>query len=124
MISILEKNRWLAIVLTIVCAFLIFYISSITFPTGSGKPSQVATIYHFTAFSYLTLFLVISLTKGKPSKSLIIIGILLAIIYGILDEIHQLFVPGRFASNKDVLIDSFGIILTALAYSNWTNRKI
>lgn len=83
----------------------------------------MSVIYHFTAFSYLTLFLLISLTKGKPSKSLIIVGILLAIIYGILDEIHQAFVPGRFPSHNDIIVNSFGIILTGLAYSNWTNRK-
>ncbi len=46
-------------------------------------------------------------------------GIILAIIYGISDEIHQLFVPGRFASTKDILINSFGILLTSLAYSNY-----
>ena len=122
MINLLEKNRWLAVILTILSALLIFLISSLTF-TGTGKPSPIAIIYHFTAFSYLTLFLVISLTKGKPNKSLIIIGILIAIIYGILDEFHQSFVPGRFASNKDILVNSFGIILTALAYSNWTSRN-
>lgn len=121
MINLLEKNRWLAIILTIICAFLIFYISSLTF-TGTGSKSQIAVIYHFTAFSYLTLFLLISLTKGNPNKSLIVIGILLAIIYGILDEFHQSFVPGRFASDTDLLINSFGIILTGLAYSNWTNH--
>jgi len=122
MINLLEKNRGIAVILTLICTFLIYFISSINF-TGTGNPSPMATIYHFTAFSYLTLFLLISLTKGKPNKSLIIIGILLSIIYGILDEIHQLFVPGRFVSNKDILINSSGIILTAFAYSNWTNRK-
>jgi VanZ family protein len=121
-IQLLEKNRWLAIILTIISAFLIYFISSLTF-TGTGSTSQIAVIYHFTAFSYLTLFLVISLTRGKPSKSLIIIAMLITLIYGILDEIHQSFVPGRFASHKDILINSFGIILTGLAYSNWTNRS-
>ena len=123
MIKILEKNRGIAVILTLICAIIIFKVSSLTF-TGTGKPSPIAVIYHFTAFSYLTLFLLISLTKGKPNKSLIIIGILIALIYGILDEIHQSFVPGRLASHKDILVNSFGIILTGLAYSNWTNRKI
>ena len=119
MIKILEKNRWLAIILTLISASLIFYISSITFPAGDDSLGIYEIIYHFTAFSYLTLFLLISLTKGKPNKPLIIMGIIFAIIYGISDEIHQLFVPGRFASTKDILINSFGILLTSLAYSNY-----
>lgn len=119
MIKILEKNRWLAIILTLISASLIFYISSMTFPAGGGSSGPYAIIYHLTAFSYLTLFLLISLTKGKPNKPLIIMGIILAIIYGISDEIHQLFVPGRFASIKDIIINSFGILLTSLAYSNY-----
>jgi hypothetical protein len=119
MIKILEENRWLAIILTLISASLIFYISSITFSVVGSSSGLYAIIYHFTAFSYLTLFLLISLTKGKPNKPLIIMGITLAIIYGISDEIHQLFVPGRFASIKDIIINSFGILLTSLAYSNY-----
>ncbi len=119
MIKILEKNRWLAIILTLISASLIFYISSMTFPAGDDSLGIYEIIYHLTAFSYLTLFLLISLTKGKPNKPLIIMGIILAIIYGISDEIHQLFVPGRFASIKDIIINSFGILLTSLAYSNY-----
>jgi hypothetical protein len=119
MIKILEENRWLAIILTLISASLIFYISSITFSVVGSSSGLYAIIYHFTAFSYLTLFLLISLTKGKPNKPIIIMGIILAIIYGISDEIHQLFVPGRFASIKDIIINSFGILLTSLAYSNY-----
>lgn len=119
MIKILEENRWLAIILTLISASLIFYISSITFSVVGSSSGPYAIIYHFTAFSYLTLFLLISLTKGKPNKPIIIMGIILAIIYGISDEIHQLFVPGRFASIKDIIINSFGILLTSLAYSNY-----
>jgi ABC-type enterochelin transport system permease subunit len=119
MIKILEENRWLAIILTLISASLIFYISSITFPAGDDSLGIYAIIYHFTAFSYLTLFLLISLTKGKLNKPLIIMGIILTLIYGISDEVHQLFVPGRFASIKDIIINSFGILLTSLAYSNY-----
>ena len=121
MIQLLEKNRWLAILLTVISALIIFYASTLTF-TGTGGKGPISIIYHFTAFSYLTLFLVISLTEGKPNRSLIVIGILIALIYGILDEIHQSFVPGRVAATTDLLINSFGIILTGLAYSNWTNK--
>ncbi|MEK6914139.1 MAG: VanZ family protein [Nanoarchaeota archaeon] len=118
MIYIFEKNRGVSIIITLMISLIIFYVSSLSFTAGGGK-SSVAVIYHFTAFSYLSLFLLISLTKGKLNKSLIILGIILVIIYGITDEIHQLFVSGRFFSIKDILTDSFGSIITGLAYMNY-----
>jgi len=120
MINILEKSRWLSSILTFVCFILIFYFSSLTFQ-GTGGKSAIATIYHFTAFSYLTLFLLISLTQGKRN-SYILIGMFIAIIYGITDELHQLLVPGRFFSIGDILVDALGIFLTGISYSNYCRK--
>lgn len=79
-------------------------------------------IYHFTAFSYLTLFLLISLTEGKQNSLLIILGILIVVIYGITDEFHQFLVPGRSSSINDFLIDSLAVVLTGIAYNNYIRR--
>ena len=80
-------------------------------------------VYHFTAFSYLSLFLLISMTKGKPKRNLIILGLIIAILYGISDEIHQHFVPGRESSLKDILVNSVAILITGIAYSNYCMKK-
>ncbi len=123
MISWFEKNRGISLVITVIIAIIIFYISSLTFPAGRGT-GYLSYVYHFTAFSYLVLFLLISLTKGNPTKNLMIIGIILVIIYGILDEIHQYFIPGRYFSIKDILINSIGILIASMAYFNYIkNRK-
>lgn len=122
MISWFEKNRGISWIITIIMAIIIFYASSLTF-SGVGKTSYMSYIYHFTAFSYLSLFLLISLTKGKPIKNLIILGIILAIIYGISDEIHQYFVPGRQSALKDILVNSIGIFITGIAYTNHCRKK-
>lgn len=37
-------------------------------------------------------------------------------LYGITDEIHQLFVPGRSGQVKDVIIDGAGSIVGILVY--------
>jgi len=123
MIGWFEKNRGISITIVIVMAVIIFYVSSLTFSGEVGKTSYISYIYHFTAFSYLSLFLLISLTKGKPTKNLIIIGILLAIIYGISDEIHQNFVPGRQSALKDILVNSIGIFITSIAYISYCKKK-
>ena len=40
-----------------------------------------------------------------------ILTIVFGTLYGVSDEVHQLFVPGRGAMVKDVLIDSAGAIV-------------
>ena len=118
MISWLEKHYKISLAITLIIAITIFYISSLTFEPGppSTKTDLKPIIYHILAFFGLTFFLLISLTKGKY-KSLIFPAILLAIIYGISDEIHQLFVPGRNGSLKDVLLDTTGIIFATIIYT-------
>ena len=54
----------------------------------------------------------------NPIKHPLAISILLSFLYAITDEIHQIFVPGRSAQFRDVLIDtlgaSFGATITYL----------
>ena len=40
-------------------------------------------------------------------------------VYGITDEIHQYFVPGRFADPWDLLADMVGALLGVIAYHVW-----
>jgi VanZ family protein len=46
----------------------------------------------------------------------------LTVLYAVSDEFHQTFVPGRSGQFRDVLIDSAGILLAALALW-WVSRK-
>lgn len=46
--------------------------------------------------------------RGVTGISSIIFSLLICILYAISDEIHQVFVPGREAQVKDVIIDSGG----------------
>jgi VanZ family protein len=64
---------------------------------------------------------------GKKSASVVVAGIgLLGVeVYAATDEVHQLFVPGRFGTFHDVLIDTTGgaLGLTALwAWGRWRKR--
>lgn len=59
----------------------------------------------------------ISLTKGKSNKFILFLAIILSIAYGISDEVHQLFVLGRYFSLADILTDSAGILVAGLIYS-------
>jgi len=41
----------------------------------------------------------------------------ISIIYGFLDEFHQLFIPGRYASFGDIIFNILGIIVGIMIYS-------
>jgi len=122
MILIFEKYNKLSWLITILLTLLIFYMSSLTFlPAVSVSFDIKSTAYHFLVFFWLAFFLLISLIKGNINNkrtNLFIYGLIFVLLYSISDEIHQLFVPGRFCSLTDILIDSIGIFLATLIYLN------
>jgi len=120
MIKFLEKHKVVAIILTILIAVEIFYFSAKTAVPGAELSSLInpAIIYHTIVFFLFTFFLTASIKNKneilKPKQIILIFTI--SLIYAISDEVHQLFVPGRVASIKDVLIDLFGVLLALLIY--------
>lgn len=67
---------------------------------------------HFVAYMVLGI-LVMNVLKamGVGGKKRIALALLICIVYAITDEFHQLFVPGRGAQVKDVIIDSIGALV-------------
>ncbi|MFH1055079.1 MAG: VanZ family protein [Candidatus Altiarchaeota archaeon] len=47
------------------------------------------------------------------------ITVLFALLYGVSDEFHQLFVPGRFCTIDDVLVDTLGSAVGAFISKKW-----
>mgnify|MGYP001160788302 CR=1 FL=1 len=115
MISWFEKYNKVSWIITILITIVIFYISSITFDSSSGKNSINAILYHIIAFFFFALFLSISSIKGEK-ESLIFLVFIISIIYGGLDEFHQFFVPGRYFSISDIFLDTAGISLALIFY--------
>lgn len=54
----------------------------------------------------------ISVCRALPREALL--SFLAGALYAVSDELHQLFVPGRSGEVKDVLLDSFGVLLGVL----------
>jgi len=115
LITWFEKNNVISWIITFFGASLIFYISSIVVSLGGGG-NFLPQIYHFSAFFLLCFFLLISLHSGKWAKKKFIFGLVIVVLYAISDEIHQLFVPGRFFSYLDILIDFIGIFFASAIY--------
>jgi VanZ family protein len=109
-----NKKRIFYAFITLVIAIVIFLFSNIPTPIGEKTGLNLATFYHFGVFFMFTFFLTLSLINKKISNKTILIVLLISLIYAISDEFHQLFVVGRFASVKDILIDFAGSILSVL----------
>ena len=117
MISWFEKHNKLSWIITLIIVVMIFYISSIEFEPSvpGGGISIYPTLYHIVAFFFLALFLSISMVRGK-NTGLFFLVIILSVTYGISDELHQFFVPGRNTSISDVFLDSVGIVFAIISY--------
>jgi len=119
MIKWFEGNRNFSIIIFILIAVEIFFFSSISggIP-GPGTALKISMIYHFSVFFLLNFFLLISLNgkNGVKIKYLIMASIF-SVIYSLLDEIHQLFVPFRYADLGDILTNNAGIFLSILVYA-------
>jgi VanZ family protein len=119
MIKWFERHSIFSWTITIAIAIIIFYVSSLSFEYGTPGPDWKIKpiLYHFTIFALLSFFLVISIIKGQPkNKKLILLALIIAVIYAISDEVHQLFVPGRYCAISDILTDSAGIFFAGLFY--------
>lgn len=92
---------------------LIFILSSqekfgFTLPANSDK------IIHAFAYMPLGFLFYMSLRASGVRNYLLAAASLLTCIYGISDEIHQFFVPGRYASLGDFFADAVGALTGSL----------
>lgn len=108
---------WLPV---IVWMCLIFFNSSIP---GSSIPSLFQfqdIIFHLFAYFILALFFSRALKNTLPginSFKIIFFTVIFSVVYGISDELHQVFVPDREFLGFDILVDGIGGFLGALIYS-------
>ena len=69
--------------------------------------AQPSFIYHLLEYFVLSFFLFRAF-NGYNVKNAFLLSILISTLYGVTDEIHQLFVPGRAFEIKDIFIDLLG----------------
>lgn len=116
MLTWFEKHNKFSAVITLFGAIAIFYISSLTFTAGAGGPSFLTTLYHFCAFFCFAFFLLISSVQGQEKYQIFSLAILISILYGISDEVHQLFVSGRHFTFSDIFVDTLGVLFASMIY--------
>jgi len=94
---------------------VIFRLSALS---GSSIPGNFGSYGHFGVYAVLGALVVFALRSPTfwPWAAA------LASAYGVTDEIHQLFVPGRMADPVDWVVDTIGAIVGALLVAWWLRR--
>lgn len=98
--------------------FLRWFTPDISDASIASVQLVVRKFGHFTEYAILAALLCRALRKSAPWIALVI-----AVIYAVLDEVHQSLVFSRTGSLWDVLIDCIGALLGLLAYSAIASRK-
>lgn len=101
----LEEHRAVARFLAAAHMCAIFFFSSMSKPPQPIGAYDLSVLAHFLEYAILGLLLSAAFGIGKKN---ILLVILAASLYGVSDELHQLFVPGRVASIYDVATDMVG----------------
>jgi len=133
---------WRGISLALVLGWLglIYFLSA---RTGSEAADAISPLFwlgtlvdeiaHLVLYGGLATLLLLGFwswrSEGYGEFRWVWLAASLALFYGLTDEYHQTFVPGRSASLKDILIDGAGAMASALVWfylvthwTRWTRR--
>ena len=120
-------KKKLSIILVILWALLIFFLSNQTSDvSGSESKAIISSVIHVNNINYVDnilremmhfieyfifgILLINCFNQYKIDRK-ITISITISFIYIVLDEIHQIFVPGRAFEYLDIGLDLSGAIL-------------
>ncbi len=81
-------------------------------------------VAHLTEFAILAALVVWALGLDAASPKRLMVATALVIAYGVLDEIHQAFVPGRVSDPADALADALGALLVLALHFAWRKVRV
>ena len=105
-------TRLLAWVPAIAWAAAIYFLSSRPRLPGPALPG-FDKVAHFAAYALLAWLLIFATERSRLPLAL---AVVLALLYGATDEIHQMFVPGRSPDVLDWFADAAGVAAATLVY--------
>lgn len=109
-VSVHSYRSILILTPSLIWAGVIFALSHReTIPTAGFNSQLVSSIGHLGAYAVLgSLLFGGFLFMGLPRISAAMYAIGVATLYGLIDEFHQSFVPGRHAGPEDLVLDFVG----------------
>ena len=115
MFNFLERHKVLLVYLPLIFYWIILFTLT-TLPTESVPSVGVSDkVEHLLAYFVLSILLYLTLLFQRKSVLLknyaMLFTILIVFAYGIIDELHQLMIPGRSCELLDFLADMIGGII-------------
>lgn len=114
------RNKFISIYLPLIIYWLILFAAT-TLPAQAVPKTGISDkIEHFLGYFFLTILLSNLLyfqnRKGKIKRFPITASLIIVASYGMVDELHQYFIPGRFCDINDWIADVIGAVVAGLIY--------
>ena len=124
------RPSWLRVLPLVVVMMLLFVLSH---QPGDTLPLPAVVnldkLLHLLAYTTLGLCFLLALPPGwrtRRPRAAAVATVLFCLAYGLSDEFHQRFVPGRFSGVDDLVFDTLGGLLAVAidrARHRWTSRR-
>lgn len=125
-VSAARGKRWLStwgsVIGYCVLIFVLSAQSNLQLP-GALPSDKLAHLLEYAGLGWLW---VRALTRSRPgwtTAAVLCSTVLFASIYGLSDEWHQYYVPGRHADLRDVFADAGGAMLGGIGYFLWIRSE-
>ncbi len=108
-----------------ISGFAILFLAAKVFGTNLAiaglSEHAVRTIAHFTGFGCLAILITTALKQRYG------LGWIISVALASTEELHQLYVPGRYFTLDDLLVNALGVTVFLLAFRQlwpWTRQQI
>ncbi len=109
---------------SVLWATLIFRLSAI--PGSDVPPGDYGSLAHFTVYAVLGALLFLALAREQGAVRAACLAVVISSAYGVTDEVHQAFVPGRVPDVVDWGLDTLGAgvgAFTSLGVHRYLQRR-
>ena len=132
LLRISKKLGKKTIILPILYMLLIFILSSIPGDDSTRFSSFFAQInpglqnlMHIPLFAGLTTLWILALMNYQILwKRVLSYSFFISWGYGLIDELHQFYVPGRYPGLIDVILNTLGIVMALAIFRKFVNLRI
>lgn len=130
--NIFKKTGKKSILFPLLYMLLIFAFSSIPGDDSTRFSSFFAQInpglqnlMHIPLFAGLTILWIFTLLNYQMTwKRILIYSFLISWSYGLFDELHQFYVPGRYPGLIDVILNTLGIVIVLTIFIKFESLRI
>jgi len=105
--------------------FILFLTSYPKLETPDLGIDWADKVYHFGAYFLFGFLLARAFSENSREKAAAVIyrSILFGILFAIFDEIHQIYIPGRYGDVTDAVADILGIVLGHAGFWLFISRR-